>query len=115
MAIDVAAVEDKIEETEFFFVGTLCVCVLKADNGFYTVGHAAPVDESEYDEETGKKFAYKMALDKLVAHEAYYKKEADFIEEKVDEMFSIASPDEGPDEYVQEMIDAVDDELADGG
>jgi hypothetical protein len=88
MAIDISAVEEKVDEIEYIHHGVLTICVMKADNGFYVVGHSAPVDPSEYDREIGEHYAHKMAFDKLVGHEAYYQKESRFIEGMVDEMFS---------------------------
>lgn len=44
---------------------TMTFCILRLHNGFFVVGHSAPVDPDNFDPEIGKQIAYQRAFDQL--------------------------------------------------
>ena len=77
--IELDEIERKVVNTQYFKIDECTVCVLLLDNGFYAVGHSAPVDPLEYDEVVGKERAYNKALDTCLIGEAYHRKELDYM------------------------------------
>lgn len=58
------------------FVGTtVTVCCMTLKNGFNTVGESACASPENFDEEVGRKIAYRNARDKIWALEGYLLKD----------------------------------------
>jgi len=64
----------KIEREEYIrpiYMQHMTIAILSMRNGFAVVGHSAPADPKNYDQELGKKFAKEDAIRKLWALEGY--------------------------------------------
>ena len=65
-------IEDAIAKEEVIKLGVKTTCViLTLKNGFEVIGTSACVDPATYNEEVGKEFARKRALDKVWELEGY--------------------------------------------
>jgi len=57
--------ESRIAQKEFIIpdsAPTLTICLLKLDNGFFSVGMSAPASTENYNQELGRKYSYENAL-----------------------------------------------------
>lgn len=60
--------EARIADTSYSFpkpLGTLTICILTLDNGYFVTGESACVDPRNYDRNIGEELAYKHAFSKL--------------------------------------------------
>ena len=60
-----------IDQIEYFNNGKTTICIVTLINGFQVVGTSACVDKTNFDEEIGKEFALKQALNKIEELEGY--------------------------------------------
>ena len=61
--------ESEIDKVEYNRLGgTLTHCTIYTHDGFTFTGESACVDPEQFDEEIGKRIAYKMAFDKMYPH-----------------------------------------------
>jgi hypothetical protein len=77
-----ARVDEKIAGVKYASFKHLMICIIELNNGFFVVGHYAPLDAANVDVETSKKLAYQEAHRQVFALEAYVERERSFLVEK---------------------------------
>lgn len=60
-----------VVKEDFWNNGKTTVCILTLKNGFEVVGTSGVVDKLRFDEELGKKYAHKNAMEKVWELEGY--------------------------------------------
>lgn len=70
-------IDSKVKHTNYFrFPGTtLTVCALELENGYIVTGESAAASKYNFDEEIGRKIAFRNARDKIWALEGYLLRE----------------------------------------
>ena len=71
-SVTLESMEAKITSKHFIVhEGTLTICILKMQNGFYVVGESAPASPENFNASLGEKFAYENAVRQLWKLEGY--------------------------------------------
>jgi hypothetical protein len=65
------SIEGRIAEVTYYNHRHLTLCVITMQNGFMSVGQAAPADVRNFDPLVGKRYAYEDAFKKLWPLEGY--------------------------------------------
>ncbi len=65
------SMEARIRETNYFFHGTLTICLITMVNGFNVIGKSAPASPQNFDQEVGKRYAYEDAFRSIWQLEGY--------------------------------------------
>jgi hypothetical protein len=61
----------RIKNAQYFFNGTLTLCVIEVVNGFKVVGKSAPASPENFNQEVGERYAYEDAFRSLWQLEGY--------------------------------------------
>lgn len=70
--VTLADIEGKIANEQYSVIdGTLTICVLRMQNGFYVTGESAPASVLNFNAELGRKFAREQAIRKVWGFEGY--------------------------------------------
>jgi hypothetical protein len=75
-------VEARIKHTQYVVFKHLTMCIIELNNGFFVVGHSAPLNPDNFDAEKGRKIAFDEAFRQVFALEAYADRERVFVIEK---------------------------------
>jgi hypothetical protein len=81
-------VDEKIARVQYVVYKHLTVAIIELKNGFFVVGHYAPLDADNFDianedhAEKGRKLAFEEAVRQVFALEAYADRERVFVVEK---------------------------------
>lgn len=83
------------------FPGTnMTVCCLTLQNGFSVTGESSCIRDEHFDEELGRKYAYQMALEKVLMLEGFRLKDAIFMEDQMNQVKALGlTPVAGADAH----------------
>lgn len=64
-------IKKAIKNIEYFNNGKTTICIVELNNNFQVVGTSACVDKENFDEDIGKEWAFRKAIDKIEELEGY--------------------------------------------